>query len=46
MHGNLEPEENVFPDKEKETKIEWDLEEMKKSIVDSAEQSWDKFAGG
>ena len=46
MHGNLEPEENVFLDKEKETKIEWDLEEMKKSIVDSAEQSWDKFAGG
>ena len=46
MHGNLEPEENVFQDKEKEKEIEWDIEDMKKSIIDSAEQQWDKYAGG
>ena len=26
--------------------IEWDLEDMKKAIIDSAEQQWDKYAGG
>ena len=26
--------------------IEWDLEEMKKAIIKSAEESWDKYAGG
>ena len=26
--------------------IEWDLEEMKKAIIQSAEESWDKYAGG
>ena len=26
--------------------IEWDLEDMKKAIIDSAEQHWDKYAGG
>ena len=26
--------------------IEWDLEDMKKSIIESAEESWDKYAGG
>ena len=26
--------------------IEWDLDEMKKSIIDSAEQHWDKYASG
>ena len=45
-HGNLDPEENVLPDEKKEEEIEWDLEEMKQSIIDSAEQSWDKYAGG
>ena len=46
MHGNLEPEENVFLDNEKEEEIEWDIEEMKKAIIKSAEESWDKYAGG
>ena len=26
--------------------IEWDLEDMKQAIIDSAEQNWDKYAGG
>jgi len=26
--------------------IEWDIEDMKRAIIDSAEQSWDKYAGG
>ena len=46
MHGKLEPEKNVFVDKDKEEEIEWDIEEMKKAIIKSAEESWDKYAGG
>ena len=26
--------------------IEWDLEDMKRAIIKSAEESWDKYAGG
>ena len=26
--------------------IEWDIEDMKRAIIDSAEQHWDKYAGG
>ena len=33
MHGNLEPEENVFPSEPK-----WDIEELKKAYLDSAEE--------
>ena len=33
-------------DSNSKEEIEWDLEEMKKSIIESAEQSWDKYAGG
>ena len=25
---------------------EWDIEDLKQSIIESAEQSWDKYAGG
>ena len=46
MHGKLEPEENVFVDKDKEEEIEWDIEDMKQAIIKSAEESWDKYAGG
>ncbi len=46
MHGNLEPEENVFLDNEKEEEIEWDIDDMKQAIIKSAEESWDKYAGG
>ena len=38
MHGNLEPEESVWPD--------WDIEDMKRAYKDAAEQQWDKYAGG
>tara|TARA_B100000287_G_scaffold108096_1_gene100334 strand:- start:232 stop:372 length:141 start_codon:yes stop_codon:yes gene_type:complete len=33
MHGNLEPEENVFP-----SEVKWDLEDCKKAYLDSAEE--------
>ena len=26
--------------------VEWDIEDMKKSYIDAAEQQWDSFAGG
>ena len=45
-HGDLDALDNFLDKKEKEEEIEWDLEEMKQSIIDSAEQSWDKYAGG
>ena len=44
--GDLDALDNFLDKKEKEEEIEWDLEEMKQSIIDSAEQSWDKYAGG
>ena len=37
---NPRPEEEIADD------IRWDIEDMKKSIIESAEQSWDKYAGG
>ena len=47
MHGNLEPEENVFSDKkEDDDEIKWDIEDMKNAFKDAAEQQWDKYAGG
>ena len=33
-------------DSNSEEEIEWDIEDMKRAIIDSAEQSWDKYAGG
>ena len=44
--GDLDALDNFLDKKQKEEEIEWDLEDMKKSIIDSAEQSWDKYAGG
>ena len=26
--------------------IEWDIEDLKQSYIDTAEQQWDKYAGG
>jgi len=44
MDGKSEKEKK---DKKKDDdEIEWDMEDMKQSIIESAEQSWDKFAGG
>ena len=33
MHGNLEPEENVF-----ESEPKWDLEDCKKAYLDNAKE--------
>ena len=33
MHGNLEPEENVFDSEPK-----WDIEDMKQDYLDNAEE--------
>ena len=40
MHGNLEPEENVFS-----SEPEWDIEDMKRAILDAADD-YDKLVGG
>ena len=45
-HSDLDALDKFLDKKEEEEEIEWDLEDMKKSIIDSAEQSWDKYAGG
>ena len=44
--GDLDALDNFFDKKEEEKEIEWDIEDMKQAIIDSAEQSWDKYAGG
>ena len=31
MHGNLEPEENVFP-----SELKWDIEDMKQAFINNA----------
>ena len=36
------PSQDSNSDEEKE----WDKEDMKRAIIDSAEQHWDKYAGG
>tara|TARA_B100000427_G_scaffold65732_1_gene52230 strand:- start:1730 stop:1864 length:135 start_codon:yes stop_codon:yes gene_type:complete len=38
------PKKNDVDEEEKE--IEWDIEDMKRAIIDAAEEQWDKFAGG
>ncbi len=34
------------PLQDSNSEIEWDIEDLKQSIIESAEQSWDKYAGG
>ncbi len=34
------------PSQDSNSEIEWDIEDLKQSIIESAEQSWDKYAGG
>ena len=43
--SNKMSKQTPFQDSNSE-EIEWDLEEMKKAIIQSAEESWDKYAGG
>ena len=45
-HSDLDALDNFLDKKEEEEKIEWDLEDLKKAYIDSAEQQWDKYAGG
>ena len=44
-HSDLDALDN-FLDKKDEEEIEWDLEDMKEAILKSAEDQWDKYAGG
>ena len=43
--GDLDALDN-FLDKKDDDEIEWDLEDMKDAILRSAEDQWDKYAGG
>ena len=56
-HSDLDALDNFLDKKEKVelnstapdtdvNNVEWDLEDMKKAYIDSAEQQWDKYAGG
>ena len=56
-HSDLDALENFLDKKEKvelnstapdtdANNVEWDIEDMKKSYIDAAEQQWDSFAGG
>ena len=46
-HSDLDALDNFLDKKEeKEEEIEWDLEDLKQAYIDSAEQQWDKYAGG
>ena len=44
--GDLDALDNFLDKKEEEEKIESDLEDLKQAYIDSAEQQWDKYAGG
>ena len=35
-----------IPSQDSNSEIEWDIEDLKQSYIDAAEQSWDKYAGG
>ena len=35
-----------IPLQDSSSDIEWDIEDLKQSIIESAEKSWDKYAGG
>ena len=56
-HSDLDALENFLDKKEKvelnstapdtdANNVEWDIEDMKKTYIDAAEQQWDSFAGG
>ena len=44
--SNKMSKKTLSQDSNSEEEIEWDLEDMKKSIIDSAEQNWDNIVGG
>ena len=45
-HSDLDALDNFLDKKEEDEEIEWDLEDLKKAYIDSAEQQWDKYTGG
>jgi hypothetical protein len=45
-HSDLDALDNFLDKKEEEEKKQWDLEDLKQAYIDSAEQQWDKYAGG
>ena len=44
--SNKMSKKTLSQDSNSEEEIEWDLEDMKRAIIKSAEESWDKYAGG
>ena len=35
-----------IPLQDSNSEIKWDIEDLKQSYIDAAEQQWDKYAGG
>ena len=35
-----------IPSQDSNSEIEWDIEDLKQSYIDAAEQQWDKYSGG
>ena len=46
MSKQIPSKDSAFENPRPEEDIAWDIEDMKQSIIESAEQSWDKYAGG
>ena len=45
-HSDLDAIDKFLDKKDEEEEFEWDLEDMKDAILRSAEDQWDKYAGG
>ena len=35
-----------IPSQDSNSDIDWDIEDIKRSYIDAAEQQWDKYSGG
>ena len=44
--SNKMSKKTLSQDSNSEEEIEWDIEDLKQSYIDAAEQQWDKYAGG
>ena len=44
--SNKMSKKTLSQDSNSEEEIEWDIEDMKRAIIQSAEDQWDKYAGG
>jgi|TARA_B100000029_G_C17278875_1_gene852715 hypothetical protein len=45
-HSDLDAFDNFLEKRDEEGDLEWDIEDLKQSYIEAAEQQWDKFAGG